>query len=144
MQQKIRHVIQSQDICVLATSRHNVPHTSLMAYVASEDCTTFFMATYRNTRKFANILSNSEVSLLLDNRNENTPRNRLDFQSLTIHGKAEILQNPDKITHAERLLHQKHPHLHDFLAGEGIAFIAIKAADFLLLEGPVSAVYEAL
>jgi len=61
-----RKLIQSQDICVLTTFRNDTPRASLMGYIPSEDYLTFFLATYRNTTKFANLQTNPEASLLLD------------------------------------------------------------------------------
>ena len=142
MHDAIRKLIQSQDICVLATSRNNTPHASLMGYVPSEDCSTFFLATYRNTTKFANLQANPEVSLLLDDRSAHPDRNRLETAALTVHGRAEILHNAKRRTAAADLLQRNLPHLHDFLAGEEIEFIAVTATDFLLLQGPTAAVHE--
>ncbi len=142
MQNRVRELIQSQDICVLATSQDGVPHASLMAYAVSEDCTTFFMATYRNTTKFANIQANPSVCLLLDNRNSDPARDRLATLALTIQGRAEIVQDQSEKKTIAALLHEKLPHFQKFLAGEAIEFITIQTAGFLLMQGPTKAIYE--
>ncbi|GAB6058207.1 pyridoxamine 5'-phosphate oxidase family protein [Desulfonatronum parangueonense] len=162
MDESIRTLIQSQDILVLATSDNNIPHTSLMAYVPSADSTTFFMATYRNTSKFANIISNPQVSLLLDDRNAHPPGdpfakssenpsenpsgdpsgNRLKTMALTVHGEAVVLQDPEQSKAVADALRQKHSHLHSFLEGKDIAFLAVHATTFQLLKGPTSTIFE--
>ena len=143
MDQSIRTLIQSQDILVLATSDNNIPHTSLMAYVPSENCTTFFMATYRNTSKFANIISNPRVSLLLDDRNADPSRDRLKTMALTVHGKAVVLDDPVQCKAVGDALRQKHSHLRTFLEGKEIAYLAVQASTFQLLTGPTSTFFTA-
>ncbi|WP_045220210.1 pyridoxamine 5'-phosphate oxidase family protein [Desulfonatronum thioautotrophicum] len=142
MHDAIRDLIQSQTICVLATSQDNTPHTSLMGYVPSQDCTTFYLATYRNTHKFANLLANPNVSLLVDNRTAKTGSQRLETMALTVHGHVQILQDPEACQSAAELLRSHLPHLQEFLAGKDIAFIAVHAKDFLLLHGPTEAIFE--
>ncbi len=142
MHNAIHALIQSQQSCVLATSQDNQPHTSLMGFAPSEDCTTFFMATYRNTNKFANLQTNPEVSLLLDDRGTHPEKDRRETTALTVHGRAEILEDLEQCRAVAGLLHQRLPHLQDFLAGPDLAFIAVQAVDFLLLRGPTDAIFE--
>jgi len=142
MHDAIRTLIQGQHSCVLATSLDNRPHTSLMGFAPSEDCMTFFMATYRNTNKFANLQANPEVCLLVDNRATQPGSNRLETMALTVHGRVEILHDPEQCRTVADLLRRNLPHLRDFLAGEDIVLIAVRATNFLLLHGPTDATYE--
>ncbi|SMP53504.1 pyridoxamine 5'-phosphate oxidase family protein [Desulfonatronum lacustre] len=142
MHDSIRELIQSQNACVLATSRNNAPHASLMGFVPSEDCSTFFLATYRNTTKFANIQANPEVSLLLDDRAAHPVQDRRETKALTVHGRAEILKDLEQCRTVADILRRRLPHLQDFLNGPDIAFIAVQAVDFLLLQGPTEAIFE--
>lgn len=141
MHTSIRTLIQNQDILVLATADTTTPHTSLMAFAPSDDCTTFYMATYRNTSKFANIAANPRVSLLVDNRCDGG-RDRRETMALTVHGQAEILQDPERVQAASDLLRQRQPRLEDFLSGRDIVFIAVKASHFLLVQGPSTLYHE--
>ncbi len=143
MHDAIRALIQGQHSCVLATSQDNRPHTSLMGFAPSEGCTTFFMATYRNTNKFANLQANPHVSLFLDDRDERPEDGRRETEALTVHGRAEILENPAECRAVADTLRRRLPHLRKFLDGPDIAFIAVQAADFLLLRGPTEAIFEA-
>ncbi|PTN35056.1 pyridoxamine 5'-phosphate oxidase family protein [Desulfonatronum sp. SC1] len=142
MHDAIRALIQNEQSCVLATSQDNRPHTSLMGFAPSDLCTTFFMATYRNTNKFANLQTNPEVSLLLDDRGMQPEQDRRETKALTVHGRAEILEDPEQCRAVADSLRRRLPHLQDFLNGPDIAFIAVQAADFLLLQGPTEAIFE--
>lgn len=142
MHDAIRALIQGRQSCVLATSQDNQPHTSLMGFAPSDNCTTFFMATYRNTTKFANIQVNPRVSLLLDDRAAHPGRDRRETKALTVHGRAEILEDPEQCRAVADILRQRLPHLLDFLNGPDVAFIAVQAEDFLLLQGPIEAIFE--
>ncbi|WP_031385708.1 pyridoxamine 5'-phosphate oxidase family protein [Desulfonatronum thiodismutans] len=142
MHEVIRALIQGQQSCVLATSQDNQPHTSLMGFAPSEDFTTFFMATYRNTNKFANLKANPKVSLLLDDRGAHPEQDRGKTKALTVHGRAEALEDPEQCRAVADILRRRLPHLHDFLDGPDIAFIAVQAVDFLLLQGPIEAIFE--
>jgi hypothetical protein len=44
------------------------PYASLMAFAATDDLKRLLFATERNTRKYANLVSNPRAALLVDNR----------------------------------------------------------------------------
>ncbi|HDQ41614.1 MAG TPA: hypothetical protein ENN39_11375 [Desulfonatronum sp.] len=113
-----------------------------MAYAVSEDCTFFFMATYRNTTKFANIQANPNVCLLLDDRNKHSVRDREATLALTMRGRAAIVQDQPERKVVAALLHEKLPHFRKFLAGIEIEFIKIHVADYLLMQGPTTTIDE--
>lgn len=142
MHEHIRELIQSQGMCVLATARDNTPHTSLMAYAVSRDCQTFFMATLRDTTKFSNIQANPNVCLLLDNRRDHPEHDRLATRALTVHGRAVIVQDPVSRKNCIAMIGARHPHLRDFLGRDQIQCIRVMADNYLLLQGPVSSIYE--
>ncbi len=53
---------------VLATEQAGQPHTSLIAITPLDDGQRLLFATYRNTRKFSNLMYNKRVSVLMDGR----------------------------------------------------------------------------
>ena len=65
---RLRDLFSDQPLAVLATDAGGRPYTSLVAFAAASDLTRLLFATTRATRKFANILENPRVSLLIDNR----------------------------------------------------------------------------
>jgi nitroimidazol reductase NimA-like FMN-containing flavoprotein (pyridoxamine 5'-phosphate oxidase superfamily) len=142
MHKKINELIRGQNICVLATSRDNVPHASLMAFTASDDCSMFFMATYRETAKFANIQANPAVSLLLDNRGDPSAADRSQAMALTVHGQAEVISQPAEHEAILAGLRAKAPHLSDFLQSKDIALIRVTAQSMLLIQGPTQILHQ--
>jgi len=69
-------------MCVLATSREGRPHCSLMAYFSDGNAEWIYMVTHRATTKYKNLLSNAQVSLLVDNRCEGLPAERKQHTGL--------------------------------------------------------------
>lgn len=65
---RMKAIIRNNDICVLATTDGSRPHTSLMAYVWADDGLTIYLLTRKGTRKFRNLSSYPDVSLLVDTR----------------------------------------------------------------------------
>lgn len=53
---------------VLATEHAGQPHTSLIAITPLDHGQRLLFATYRNTRKFSNLMHNKRVSVLMDGR----------------------------------------------------------------------------
>ena len=109
---------------VLATSRDDIPYTSLVAYAFDYQEKVFVFLTPRKTTKYINILKNPNVSLLIYTR-ENTDKDYLSGEAFTVIGKAVALR-ASKIR--ERLLTtfiNKHPKLRDFSKEQNTAIIAV-------------------
>ncbi len=138
MREDIQDLIRSRRHCVLATVADNQPYCSLMAYTASDDCTRIFMATYRNTRKFQNLLQTPRVSLLIDSRDGDNP------QALTVQGEfAEVVDDRERQFVYDHLL-ADHPDLQSFLDYPDIAFIRVRISALVFLNGLTDAHYEAV
>jgi general stress protein 26 len=133
MLEKIKALVRGKDMCVLSTVSENVtPHCSLMAYVSDEECREIYMATYRSTMKYKNLLHNPAVSLLIDSR-ELMPRN--EAQALTIDGVFQPIENADTTNQVEARLLKQHPHLRDFIKHPDTTLICIKVQSYQLLDG---------
>ena len=65
MRDRIKAFLKEKDMCVLATTPEGKPHCSLTADVADEEVKSIYMVTHRNTTKYAYLLSNKQVSLLV-------------------------------------------------------------------------------
>jgi len=72
-------LLRAQPLAVLSTQQEGQPYASLVAFVSSDDLTRLYFATIRSTRKFANIMKDSRVAMLIDNRSNNPA----DFQQAT-------------------------------------------------------------
>lgn len=122
-------------MCVLATTREGRPHCSLMAYVADENAEWIYMVTHRATTKYANLLANEQVSLLVDNRCDRSPTEREKVQALTVHGTFHAVEDEGK---KKRILEQflvRHPHMKRFLSHPEAEVISVRARSFLFLDG---------
>ena len=136
MRDDIQRLIQSRRHCVLATVADGLPYCSLMAYAASGDCTRFFMATHRHTRKFRNIINNPRVSLLIDSRDTPTP------QALTIEGQGGVIETDADRKAAIALLLADHPLLADFIRHPEAVLVCVTAERAVFLNGLTDAFYE--
>ena len=65
--QALSELLRQQQLGVLSTVSDNKPYASLVAFAVSEDDRHLFFVTRRATRKFANILANDRVALLVNN-----------------------------------------------------------------------------
>ncbi len=85
--EEIKNLLERQPLAVLATQDNGQPYTSLMAFAFTEDLRFLVFATATSTRKYMNIIEESRVALLIDDRSNNGE----DFQkasALTILGEA--------------------------------------------------------
>lgn len=105
--------VKKNSLCVLSTvTPDHKSESAVMAY-AVEDDFTFVMSTEPGTRKYQNIISNPNVSIIVGG---------LDSPSIQIDGIASIPE--DQATPKEFALKQ-HPDLKDYLS-DTIKFIEIK------------------
>ena len=139
--EEMQAVIQTQDICVLATVSGSSPHCSLMAYVPDEKHRKLFMVTHRSTKKFANLLENPAVSLLIDTRLSDRPISREDVWALTLNGVFEQIENSEDVESIRSSFVKKHKHLHEFAHHPDAVVFAIKLQSLQLLRSATDADY---
>jgi len=130
--EKIKTLIRENNICVLATIGAKGPHTSLMAYTCSTDCTEIYLVTPVNTLKYRNLTSNARVSLLVDTREKES---RLTVRALTITGKASVIGDRGKINAVRSQIRQSHAHLQDLPDQPDIALICVSIETIQLQNG---------
>lgn len=143
MQEKIKALIQGNDVCVLATVWGVEPHCSLMSYITDDDCREIYMATQKSTKKYRNLKDNPSVSLLIDSR-EVDPMNRTHAKALTITGVVQRTVEEDQKAHLLQRLLTRHPQLQDLANQPDIEVIVVKAKTFQLLDGVGDAYYETI
>lgn len=128
---KIQDLLQSQKLAVLATQGDGQPYTSLMAYAFTDDLRFLLVATSISTRKHANLMGESRVSMLVDNRSNSVD----DFEqaaALTIVGRAKNI-SPDNEQAYRQIYLDRHPSLIAFLGASSTAFITIEVDKYLLV-----------
>ena len=132
-------MLMDNNLCVLATCSENKPNSSLMKYTCNNDASEMYMLTLKGSSKYKNILSNPEVSLLVDTRN-----NSNGIRALTIYGKASL---PEDVTSRQVVISElvlKNPDLAVFAGNPEVCLIAVKIESFLLLDGLIESSYFTL
>ena len=127
----LRELCHSQALAVLATAAGSAPYANLVAVAFAIDLRHFFFATPRSTRKWHNLSSNPQISLLIDNRSNQVA----DFKraaAATILGTARELSKADR-EEGQKLYLAKHPHLSEFLAGPDCALFQVKIEQIYLV-----------
>ncbi len=127
----VRALLESQRFAVLATDDHGQPFASLMAFAVTEDLRQLVMLTERTTRKYANLLSNPRVALLIDDR-ENTGSDTEDSVVVTAIGEAQE-SDPDIGAPLLELFLTRHPYLTAFAASPTCAIVRVKLSSYQLV-----------
>jgi heme iron utilization protein len=128
---KIHALLGSQRLAVLSTQRDGQPYSSLMAFAFTADLKNIVIATSKSTRKHQNILQESRVSLLVDNRSNGDD----DFSAataLTVLGKAQRIEEAERPAY-EKLYLGRHPSLESFLASPSTALLRVRVSQYLLV-----------
>lgn len=141
--EEMMKVLEAQDMCVLATVSGELPHCSLMAYVTDETCRKVYMITHRNTKKYANLLANPAVCLLIDTRLSAKRSFRENVQALTINGTFELVKEEETAELRNRFI-ETHPHLREFAQDGEAQVFAVKLQALQLLRDATDASYENL
>ena len=108
----IQELLKSQRLAVLATQADGQPYASLVAFAASDNLKNMMFITPKDTRKFAQILSNPRVAVLI-NSGMNHPKDFERAISATAVGRAQEASASEKDDLRDLFL-VKHPNLQDF------------------------------
>ena len=142
MRKDIKDMVNEKDMCVLATVSGGKPHCSLMSYVADDECSEIYMVTQKKTSKYKNMIENPHLSLLIDDREENTAALRQSSKALTISGTFQAIDNMNKKKSAADRLIKRHPYLNVFIDDPETEIFCVKIVSFLLLDGLTNAYFE--
>jgi general stress protein 26 len=132
LKDKLKDLFSSQKLGVLATDQKKNPYTSLIAFACTDDMRQIVFATPKTTKKYSNILSNSSVSLFVDNRSNQS----IDFRKaigVSVIGTVRHIRK-NKKSKLMKLYLEKHPQLETFLASPSCAFICIDVNTFHIVE----------
>jgi nitroimidazol reductase NimA-like FMN-containing flavoprotein (pyridoxamine 5'-phosphate oxidase superfamily) len=144
MLKKMKDIVKGNDLCVLATVSEGKPHCSLMSYITDDECSEIYMISHKQTKKYANLTANPIVSLLIDTREEEKGRRRIDIKALTVSGEFQTINNPEKKDLIRSKFLKRHPHLTDFLNDPEAELFSIKIRSFQLLDGVKDAFFESI
>ena len=131
IRKRLQQLFAAQQLAVVATSSGGQPYTSLVAYVAAEDLRRLFFITSRATRKYANLISDPRVSMLI-NSSTNTDADFHQAIAATVVGDAEEMSG-EKRQAALATYVAKHPYLDEFAHSPSCALICVRVRSYLLV-----------
>lgn len=127
----IKELFDKQRLAVLSTDNKGQPYSNLVAFSTSEDIKTLVFATTRSTRKYANLSTESRVSLLIDNRS-NQVSDFFETIAVTAIGIATEVNGFDKDKLFKQYLN-KHKTLVNFVQSPSCALFKIKVKDYYVV-----------
>jgi nitroimidazol reductase NimA-like FMN-containing flavoprotein (pyridoxamine 5'-phosphate oxidase superfamily) len=127
----IRNLLGSQKLAVLSTQDHGQPYCNLIAMAATDDLKHLLFATTRATRKYANLMADARVAVLVDNR-RNDPADFTEAAALTALGKAWEVQGVERQQFLKVYL-GKHPYLEEFAAAPTCALLRIRVDKYIVV-----------
>ena len=92
----MKDIVKGNDLCVLATVSEGKPHCSLMSYISDEEGHEIYLISHKQTKKYANLMENPTVSLLIDTREEEKGQRRIYIKALTVSGEFQTINDPEK------------------------------------------------
>jgi heme iron utilization protein len=131
IRQRLGALLMTQRLGVLSTQKGGQPYASLVALAATDDIKHLLFATRRGTRKYANLLENGRVAVLVDNRS-NEESDFHDAIAATATGIARELTGSEKEALVGHYV-KKHPHLNDFVSASPCAFFKISVDTYYVV-----------
>lgn len=127
----LRELFRSQLFAALATQQLTRPYSNLVAFVATDDLKNIIFATRRATNKYSNLLSNNNVSMLIDNRT-NRDSDFRNAVAVTAIGLAEEVRG-NQIDDLRSLYLIKHHNLEKFIYSSDSALFKIKVKRYYIV-----------
>ena len=91
----IRELLESQRLAVLSTQGKKQPYSNLVAFAVTPDLQYLIFATTRATRKYDNLSKHPLVSLLIDNRTNETA-DFAEAAAVTVLGRASEIYGEER------------------------------------------------
>lgn len=127
----IRNLLTNQYFGVLATKSEPFPHCSLVAFLADGNFSSLYFCTSRSTRKFANLSADRNITLLIDNRN-NEATDLRHAAVLTAIGEVQELDHKDRNRTRSKFI-ARHPDLQKFISLQDTAICTILVQNYFLV-----------
>ncbi len=128
MEARLRELVATQRLAVLATYNGEHPYCSLVAFAATPDLGQLLFVTSRHTRKFANLQCHGEVALLIDDRSGDETDLRRAMAATAV-GRAEEVP-PDQAAEARAVYLARHPQLVDFVDAPTCALVRVQVRTY--------------
>jgi general stress protein 26 len=127
----MKALFSQQSLAVLATQSSGAPYGNLVAFVATENAGNLLFATSRSTRKYDNIVADSRVAVVIDNR-ENSVDDFSEAMAVTGLGKAIEVKEPERTGLLEMYV-RKHPHLKGFASSPSCALFKVVVEKYVIV-----------
>jgi general stress protein 26 len=127
----LRELFRSQLLAALATQQLTRPYNNLVAFAATDDLKNIIFATRRATNKYSNLLSNNNVSVLIDNRT-NRDSDFRNAVAVTAAGIAEEVRE-NEMNSLLSLYLVKHHNLEKFVHSPDSALFKIKVKRYYVV-----------
>jgi nitroimidazol reductase NimA-like FMN-containing flavoprotein (pyridoxamine 5'-phosphate oxidase superfamily) len=127
----LKDLFKSQLFAALATQQLTRPYSNLIAFAVTADLKEILFVTRRETRKYSNLISNNNVSVLIDSRTNNDAdlRNAI---AVTAVGTAEEVKDSRKESLLQLYL-VKHHGLKKFAHSAEAALFRIKVKKYYVV-----------
>jgi nitroimidazol reductase NimA-like FMN-containing flavoprotein (pyridoxamine 5'-phosphate oxidase superfamily) len=127
----IRELLESQRLAVLSTQGKEQPYSNLVAFAVTPDLQYLIFATTRATRKYDNLSKHPLVSLLMDNRTNETT-DFAEAAAVTVLGRASEVQGDERSQLSKTYLN-RHPYLESFVTSPNCALFAVKVERYIMV-----------
>jgi heme iron utilization protein len=125
----VKEVVRTQYFTVLSSVGKEQPYSNLVAFATTEDLKSLVFITSRNTRKYSNIMENHLVSLLIDNRTNQTTDIKKAV-AITVIGSAH--QETERKCKFHSIYLAKHPHLSQFVNASDSVLIVVSVSEYVV------------
>ena len=126
-QNSIDYILNNQKYAVIATIGKKYVHTNLVAFISSNDLKNIYFATSIKSKKYENLMNNPNISVLIDNRKNNSS-DILNATAITVLGVASEISNKSEIM---SFYLKKHPGLNNFINNSDSVFIDVKVDNYI-------------
>ena len=129
---KLAKLLHETRVGVLSTCGEQQPYASLVAFAATDDSSHIVFVTPRPTRKYANLVANAKIAMLIDNRSNRAS----DFRQAMAVTAVGTVQEVRKAKNSRRirLYLETHPQLEDFIWSPTCAVLDIRVASYYIVE----------
>lgn len=131
LRESLSRLFRAQSLAVLSTSDEGQPYCSLVAFASTDDVGGLVFVTNRSTRKFANLVRDPRVSLLIDNRS-NEEADFHDATAVTATGRAGEVPAEER-GRLLKLYLGKHPGLEEFLRSPECALVEVRVSSYTVV-----------
>jgi nitroimidazol reductase NimA-like FMN-containing flavoprotein (pyridoxamine 5'-phosphate oxidase superfamily) len=126
-----RELLESQRLAVLSTQGKEQPYSNLIAFAVRPDLQYLIFATTRATRKYDNLTKHPQVSMIIDNRTNETT----DFakaSAVTVLGRASEVQGEER-SQLLKIYLNRHPYLEGFVTSPNCALFSVKVERYIMV-----------